>query len=276
MSVCEFCNNTFKNDYILKTHQKQAKYCLKLQNKIIDSQYICEWCTNCYTRKYDLVRHRTTCMIKQHIEPVQESHETKIAKIIKEYEQKYKEIQLECDSLKNECVILKNERNMYKELYEENKNIVQDMAQRPTTNNTRNNNLIMMSHLDLSPERIKNIVENRFAVEHFNEGQKGVANFAVEFILKDQDGNIVYRCGDCTRQTFRYKDVYDQIVKDVKANRLTTLLAPEIKVKTKQIAKNMYNDDVGEQERVYENYNSIQKIDKDNTDFITQLTTLTA
>ena len=82
---------------------------------------------------------------------------------------------------------------------------ITEMTQRPTnvttTNNTRSNNLVTMSPLDLKPQHIKDI-------EQFNEGQKCITNFAVDFILRDEDGSIVYRCGECNSQTFRYKDMY--------------------------------------------------------------------
>jgi hypothetical protein len=212
--------------------------------------------------KHHLSNHENTCKNKK------ECFKTDLDKALHKIE-----------TLQQELKESNKERDLYKKLYEKKDNDIVDIAKRPTTttmtNNTRNNNLVMMSPLDLSPERIKDIVNNSFAIEHFNDGQKGVANFAVDFMLKDEDGNVVYQCGDCTRQTFRYKDVCDQIVKDVKAQKLTKLLAPEIKVKTTEIAKDMYSDDIDEQERVYTQYNSIQKLDKDNTEFVTHLSSLT-
>ena len=33
MATCQFCNKTFSTVYKMKNHQKNAKYCLKLQRK---------------------------------------------------------------------------------------------------------------------------------------------------------------------------------------------------------------------------------------------------
>jgi len=258
MYECEHCKNSFKTKSSLNQHQNRAKYCLALRDKQ-SKQYLCEWCDKTFTRQYDLSNHHKIC--KDQINYLKNELKESLYKI---------------EILEQNLKVCSEKYDLYRELYEENKGIVQNMAQRPTiTNNTRNNNLVMMSPLDLSPERIRSIVENSFAIEHFNDGQKGVANFAVDFVLKDEEGNIVYHCGDCTRQTFKYKDMCDQIVKDVKTQKLTKLLAPEIKVKTTQLAKDMYSDDVGEQERIYTKYNSIQKLDKDNTEFVNHLSSLT-
>ena len=265
MYECEHCKNTFKTKSSLNQHQNHAKYCLELRDKQITQSrgHHCEWCNKLFTRQYDLCNHRKIC--KEQI-----SHLKK----------ELKEVLIKIELLKQDLKDSNKERDFYKNLYEKKDNDITEMAQRPTTNvtttNNTRNNLVIMSPLDLSPQRIKDIVENSFAIEHFNDGQKGIANFAVDFILRDEEGNIVYRCGDCTRQTFRYKDVYDQIKKDIKAQKLTKILAPEIKWKTTQLAKGMYSDDIDEQERVYTAYNSIQKIDKDNTEFVSHLTSLTA
>ena len=37
MNECNFCKSKFKSQYILKQHQKRAKYCLNIQNKNVNN-----------------------------------------------------------------------------------------------------------------------------------------------------------------------------------------------------------------------------------------------
>ena len=64
---CEFCNNTFSSSYNLKTHQKSAKFCLKLQGQEIikPDDNICEYCENSFSVKQSLDRHYLTCNVKK-------------------------------------------------------------------------------------------------------------------------------------------------------------------------------------------------------------------
>ena len=46
---CQYCKNTFKSVNGLQTHQKRAKYCLKIQKdqgiSVIAKMFICEYCS---------------------------------------------------------------------------------------------------------------------------------------------------------------------------------------------------------------------------------------
>ena len=37
MPICNFCSSEFKNDYLLKSHTKSAKYCLKIQESVLNN-----------------------------------------------------------------------------------------------------------------------------------------------------------------------------------------------------------------------------------------------
>ena len=57
---CEFCDNTFANKIILKTHQNTAKYCLKIQGKIVSKVFPCKMCMREFNTKLHLQNHSKT------------------------------------------------------------------------------------------------------------------------------------------------------------------------------------------------------------------------
>jgi hypothetical protein len=59
---CQHCHKTFSNKYVLKKHQKSARYCLKIQNKV--SQHLCEYCGKHLSTKRWLLNHYQTCRIQ--------------------------------------------------------------------------------------------------------------------------------------------------------------------------------------------------------------------
>ena len=61
---CQFCKNKFTTLKILTTHQKSAKYCIKLQG-VKGKYFNCDFCIKKFTQKVDLQRHYTICINKK-------------------------------------------------------------------------------------------------------------------------------------------------------------------------------------------------------------------
>jgi len=65
--LCNFCGNKFETKYSLQTHQKRAKYCLKIQeesNSEITSELIkCEYCKKSFS-PHNADRHYQNCKEK--------------------------------------------------------------------------------------------------------------------------------------------------------------------------------------------------------------------
>ena len=66
--TCQFCSNEFKNKYLLNSHKKQAKYCLKIQEsqnseEIITSFITCKYCNKNFSTKH-FKRHDSSCKKK--------------------------------------------------------------------------------------------------------------------------------------------------------------------------------------------------------------------
>jgi len=87
---CEFCNNTFSTKYVLKNHQKRAKYCIKFQkskgNEVTVDLYKCEHCF-LEMAVENKKRHLNTCKMKN--KNIMAIHEKKLVeheKMLVEYE----------------------------------------------------------------------------------------------------------------------------------------------------------------------------------------------
>ena len=64
---CEYCNKEYSSKGILETHQKTAKFCLRLRNnkeKEIKT-FKCEFCEDNFNLKHVLERHHGRCKIKK-------------------------------------------------------------------------------------------------------------------------------------------------------------------------------------------------------------------
>lgn len=161
--VCQYCNKEFSSLNNLKIHKKTAKYCLEIQEKLIQdiSQCIneCEYCKKKFTTKYNLTTHLKTCKSKKEKEKEENLtkiiHEKNNEKNIK-FEEICKEFEVRIDQIKKNHIYEVNkleEQNKY--LNEQNKYLkdeleyykkkqdqyVKDAINKPTnTTVTTNNN----------------------------------------------------------------------------------------------------------------------------------------
>lgn len=81
---CEHCHNKFRNNSILKQHQKTAKYCLSIQNKngtTVLSLYNCKFCEKSLSQKIDLDRHYLSCKKKSEYN-IRNEYETQINNLL--------------------------------------------------------------------------------------------------------------------------------------------------------------------------------------------------
>jgi hypothetical protein len=226
---CEFCKKTFVSNSSLNNHKKTAKYCLEIQGKInnIENIYKCK-CDKIFTTKQHFITHNQNC-VKIKIEEI-ENNENKLLKeeLIK------KEILL--SSYKEQ---LEKQENNYKQQISELQKIIERMGtkaiEKPTTtnNNTTNNNTkINLVPFDLTNEYVSNIITSKFNDVHVLEGVHGLAKFVKDKIITLEDGTLVYRCFDTSRQIFKYQDKNGNIVKDPKALKLIEMIQPALKEQT--------------------------------------------
>jgi hypothetical protein len=119
--------------------------------------------------------------------------------------------------------------------------------------------------LDLSVDKIRAAVESGFTINHVNNGQKGVADFAIKHMLTDEDDNL-YICTDTSRYVYKYKGTNGEIVKDSGAAKLTKAIYNPIKDKASQITTGIDCDDIDSGK-----YMSIMTLNNNNTEFCSRL-----
>jgi hypothetical protein len=249
-----------------------------LRGTDIDKEYKC-CCGKDFTQNSNYKTHIKTCLENEN-------------KNLKEYlELKNKEIEnLKQEIISKDIIIiaLQTENKIYKEEHD----IVMSIAQQPKITNTKNtntkntnttNNKIMniTSNLNFNDiDYIKDLVENKYTIEHMLNGQKGIALFALENLLRDENGNLKYLCSDPSRYIFKYKDKNGELQKDVKAKKLSNyLIDGEIRKKFVSISNDWIKDqngfiDKNKVELVFENQEDVMNFENDNNNFQKELASI--
>ena len=267
---CKYCKKQFKTVTNLNRHQKYTKSCLKIQNEkfnidnVDSSVFSCEYCDKNYTSKQSLDLHIVSCQQKKKCKELKEEYD----KVIQE---KNKEI----EELKRENLILKTKLECIEKQNERSTSTVEKIAQQPRVQQNNNQKILITSPMDLSQEKIKDMIENSFNANYMIQGQKGVAKFAYDTMLKDEEGKLKYICTDPSRQIFQYKNEEGEIQKDVKAKKLTkALLDGELKSASHKIASDKMKDNTEDFLEYSTYYLDIKELEDDNSDFSKELSTL--
>jgi hypothetical protein len=189
---CEFCNSIFKTVSNLNNHKKNAKYCLELQNKKNQSNFICNYCSKNFTSKYTLNNHEKKCM----------------------------ESYIPIESYKQENLFLrqqiKDKDEQIKELQNQLASIARTAASKPIhiqNNNQRINNIIN-NLLPITDDHLKEQAQF-LTLDHIKNGASGYAKYALDYPLKDR----VF-CPDFSRKKINYKDSEGNLVNDPEMKKL--------------------------------------------------------
>lgn len=234
---CEFCNSNFKDIYNLKIHQKTAKYCLEIQRK------------------------------KTEKDVEKEADKEVISKLL-----------LKIATLQRENNCLKEQLQERKKELEENRQVIIDIAKTPkqinNTTNTTQNNLLMMTPFDMNTEKFSNTIRESFTRDYMIEGQR-YAKFAVDKLLRDENGKLQYVCTDPSRQIYKFKTIDGDMERDVKAQKLTKSIVDELKKKAQNITVETITDDSNIFMLITNNFHDINEMDTNNSDFRNTLASLT-
>ncbi len=279
---CQFCKKQLKTISSFNHHQTTAKYCLKIQGKT-DAKFNCEFCKKAFTTKDNLRIHINSCKEKK--EKMALTEKDKIKSIHVSLINENSELKDTIENLKDIIEKLKEELYDLKgqiKILSKNNDCLQDIAKQPKISNSNNNNnnkiMTIQSHFDFSnTEQVKQLIDQKYDRKYLFQGQKGVAQFAADYILKDDNGEFKYICTDPSRQIFKYKDSEGFIKKDIEAKKLTGFLVNSgIQEKTHDVAIDFWTDENGKVDgekcsTLLEPAQSIKNINNDNTVFKKEL-----
>jgi hypothetical protein len=259
----------------LTQHKKLAKFCLAKQNK----KFVCEHCNDISYSTKDFEFHENNCV--------------EILKIKnKDLEEQIKDIiyyQNENENLKQKIIDIEKDKkylqeqisHLQNEIIAVNKTAVSKPTNITTTNNI-NNKIMNMNVLDFNTDNVKNIINDKYCLDIISEGQKGVARFATDFLLRDENGNLKYVCTDPSRKIFKYKNNLGEIEKDVNATKLTSLIADSgVLEATKKISSDHWTSEDGSIDndkfsKLYCKSIEINSLKDDNTIFKNELVSQTS
>jgi hypothetical protein len=234
--------------------------------EIIIELVSCKFCNKSFSES-NLIKHLRKCKIKKN---------TEAEKIIKERNEKDAEIEKlkkENNELKLQIVSLKAENNIFSKGHHE----MMKLAKQPKTKNK----IIIENKFFGNTEKVKDIIDTKLDVYDVAAGQKGIAQFAVKNILKNDEGLLNYVCTDSSRGVFNLLHEDGNLEKDIKATKLTNLLFESgLKTKTNDIGKSLWTKEDGsydvEKFRVYQDpIYEINTMTTDNSTFRNELACLT-
>ena len=272
---CEFCNKSFSTKSSLNNHKKTAKFCLKIQDNKEIYTFDCDYCKKIFTSRQNLNIHLLNCKNK------------KIQSITKEKDKEIEIIRKEKDK-EIEIMIKENKKQeeQIKELQDKLERMGLRAIERPTTTNTTtttNNTLNITSSIDFNDvDKVKNIIEDKLNINYVIDGQKGIANFIKDNILRDDNGELIYVCTDPSRGVFKFKDTTGELKKDIEAKKLTSyILEGGIKKKSAIIGNEWCKDNSGEFDIkkftiLMVPQQSIMNLSQDNNVFKKELAALTS
>ena len=294
---CKFCKKNYSSRSSLNNHQKTAKHCLKIQQSLSEvsdidyKSFDCKYCKKNFSSNFNLGKHINLCSAYYQAVVINKDNEILILKenkdneilILKENkDNEIKKLQDKIASLEQQVlkIELETENRMLREQSERSINAVEEIAKQPrvATTNNNHNKILINTPMDLSQPTVQKAIQNGFSDEYLVQGQKGVARFAYDNILKDEQGKLKYICTDAARQIFQFKNEDGSIQKDVRATKLTkALLDGELKSTTHKMACDKMKDGSADEFNMYtDNYYEIKELETDNSDFSKELTTLTA
>ena len=239
---CEYCNNFFKNNNVLKTHQLNTKYCIEIQNsnnlESKNNLKNCKYCEKLFT-SYKMSRHLETCKSKKESDDPVPTLKKEIEVLKTDYDLLKKEMYL----LKKEKTYFENRSINYKEQLDKRieeinnlQNRLEKLAlkaiEKPTNSTSTHNTIINNLPAFHSQEFINNKIQDKFDDRYFHNEMKSIAQFTYDHILTLDNGNLVYVCCDYGRKNFKYKDENGNEITDPEAIKLIDMIQDKLYDKT--------------------------------------------
>jgi hypothetical protein len=258
---CQFCKHKFKNKSILNNHQKNAKYCLKIQGKKSD-KHKCDFCEKHLSCKYSLKKHLETCNARK-------NYISEYGKEGEDDEDRNSDTDTENDRYQ---ILMDNISELKKiitrkdlEIQQQNTQIInlQRMIENIAIQSTKNTNITINQKIQQQINQLQPVTDAslneqscNFTLEHFRDGLLGLGRYAMEYPLKD---SLV--CTDQSRLQFKWKDGDGdgQILCDKQLHHLTRKLCNSLLDRNEEITREaildiqeVYNRQIELSEKEYE------------------------
>jgi TolB-like protein len=247
---CKYCGSNFKRRDLLFKHQNNAQYCLNIQLR-------------------EKEREREREQLKTELENTKRDLEST--------KRECEKLKIELESTKRNLEDMKEDRDDYKDkVFSLANNPINNYTALTNTNtHNGNNNILMLTPFDMNKQKFSDVIKESFTKDYMIEGQKGVAKFAVDKLLKDEDGKLQYVCTDPSRQIYKFKTIEGDVERDVKAQKLTKNIIDELKRKSQSIVVADMNSDADVFMLIANNFQEINGMEGDNSDFRNTLASLT-
>lgn len=215
---CQYCHNTYKSLSSLYYHQKTTKFCLEMQNKILENKenYTCVDCNKVFLVKSNYNQHVKVCKEKKIKEESNIKNELEILKNeIVEFKLKL--------TFKDETITkLEEEIKEYKKLLakrtKSTTNIYNDNSNKITIEFKDSFNKLDVFNKENIIKCIKNITQEEIDKYDFTNIHSDVSN-----TLTDALKELTF-CTDVSNKTMITKDEKDEIVRLKLGKFLTTCL----------------------------------------------------
>ena len=200
-------------------------------------------------------------------------YENKLESQKREYEKQKREYEEKCIQKyedKLEKIRREYEEKLEKQL-ERQQSVINAIAMKPSntkTTNVVNHNNNRQQILNFNDrERLDNVIKNNINQSVVKKGQIGLANVVFQKYLKDNEGNLLYRVADASRQNFEYVDEDGDVRIDIGEKKLTDAISNSNLTKhVSEIAKDipdLYDKETGHLEAVIQ----LTNFEEDNSKF---------
>lgn len=272
---CEKCNKIFSSKYTLKKHIETNKKCAMMELKCASERcpfmthskdLFQKHITDCEHIKIDtliqtIVNEKDNQILELHVIIEQQKsiidQKDEIIKnqsnemdtkndLIVTFENKGNELKkaIECIKVEKGCIEKENERLTVLLEKMMDKPLITNNTTTHTTNikgNQMIQNVLASSDVynrQIDSERIRSI-PHKIIEKHFWLGQKGIARFCLNHIVKssDDDGTekMILCCTDPSRKRFKYFNASNKIVEDIEARHFTDLISVPIKTVCREV-----------------------------------------
>jgi len=246
---CTFCAKVFQTKRNLDIHIISNKKCL--ERRKVDTVYSCSSCDYSTGIKGNLKKHTNTCK-KVKTKRSTEERDLEINKIrvekdiiISKQQEEFSKL-LEDKTIKiREMTIMLNQKDRQ---IRDLKELLEKSIQKPSVSNhtTIGGNQYVSTILSdqyerqVDPKRVEELCRNEFD-KYIWQGQKGVALFCNDHIIRTADGKMVLCCTDPTRKRFKYKED-GEVKEDLDARTFTENVSRPIKMVSREMFDAIHKD----------------------------------